>query len=135
MLLLLYVTLSKKLHNHHDTGSYFTVIYGSSMILFKQRIDQLMQEVARGFETYRPAKKTRVGILPTIAQFKSLAQHCEELFTNSERRTDLEKWHEKLIDALFKGINGVADSSYSKSPSSVVRFENFHQVYRKFLNG
>lgn len=103
------------------------------MILFKQRIDQLMQDVARGFEGYRPTKKVRVGILPIISQFQNLAKYCEDLFSKSERRIDLEKWHEKLVDALFKGIDSVADSSNSKSPPAVVRFENYHRLYCKKL--
>ena len=76
----------------------------------------------------------RVGILPFISQYEHLAKHAELLFENSERRADLEKWHEKLIDAVFKGINSVAESPNSKSPPAVVRLENFHQLYCKFIN-
>uniref|UniRef100_A0A914Y6L1 Exocyst complex component Sec3 C-terminal domain-containing protein n=1 Tax=Panagrolaimus superbus TaxID=310955 RepID=A0A914Y6L1_9BILA len=128
-LVLLYVNLSKKMQTHQDTTSFFTGLYGSSMILFKQRVDQLIQSYAYSFESYRPPKKIRVGILPIISQYENLAKHAEMLFENSERRTDLEKWHEKLIDALFKGINNVAESPNSKSPPAVVRLENFHQLY------
>uniref|UniRef100_A0AC34QVY9 Exocyst complex component Sec3 PIP2-binding N-terminal domain-containing protein n=1 Tax=Panagrolaimus sp. JU765 TaxID=591449 RepID=A0AC34QVY9_9BILA len=129
VLLVLYVTLSKKMQSHQDSGSYFSVIYGSTMILFKQKIDQLMQEVSNSFESYRPPKKVRVGILPIIEQYENLAKHCEVLFSNSERKADLEKWHEKLVDSLFKGINAVAESPNSKAPASIVRLENFHQLY------
>uniref|UniRef100_A0AC35GMD8 Exocyst complex component Sec3 C-terminal domain-containing protein n=2 Tax=Panagrolaimus sp. PS1159 TaxID=55785 RepID=A0AC35GMD8_9BILA len=117
------------MQTHQGTTSFFTGLYGSSMILFKQRVDQLIQSHAYSFESYRPPKKMRVGVLPIVAQYENLAKHAEILFENSERRTDLEKWHEKLIDALFKGINNVAESPNSKSPPAVVRFENFHQLY------
>uniref|UniRef100_A0A7E4V4J2 Sec3-PIP2_bind domain-containing protein n=1 Tax=Panagrellus redivivus TaxID=6233 RepID=A0A7E4V4J2_PANRE len=129
ILIMLYVSLSKKMQSHQDTASYFSGIYGSSMILFKQRIDQLMQNVSQQYESYHPTKKVRIGILPTIGQFEALAKHSEMLFEQSGRRTDLEKWHEKLVDALFKGINSVAESPYSKSPPAVVRLENFHELH------
>lgn len=74
------------------------------------------------------SKKVRVGILDTIYKFKFIIKSTDTIFGESERRNDLDKWHEKLLEAVIVGINCAADSSNSKYPAPVVRFENFHTL-------
>lgn len=72
-----------------------------------------------------------MGILDSIAKFKSLAELAEKIFGESERRTDLDKWLEKLADAIIKGIDNAAESPNSKYPPAIVKLENFHAFYCK----
>lgn len=74
------------------------------------------------------SKRTRVGILDIIYKFKFIIKSTDTIFGASERRTDLDKWHEKLLEAVVAGINSAANSSNSKYPAPVVRFENFHAL-------
>lgn len=87
--------------------------------------------VEAGYSNVRLTKRTRIGVLDTIEHFQALARTADIIFGDSERRNDLEKWLEKLTDALVMGINMAAESPNSKSPAAVVRFENFHQLWRK----
>lgn len=73
-------------------------------------------------------KKSRVGILDIISKFKQLVISSDRIFGASDRRNDLDKWHEKLADAVIAGINAAADSPNSKYPPTVVRLENFHEL-------
>lgn len=74
------------------------------------------------------SKKIRVGILDTIYQFKFVIKSTDAIFGASERRIDLDKWHEKLLEAVIVGINYASESSNSKYPAPVLRFENFHAL-------
>lgn len=58
---------------------------------------------------------------------------ADKIFTDSERRIDLDKWLEKLSDAILIGINTAADSPNSKYPAAIVRMENLHAFYCMFL--
>lgn len=83
------------------------------------------------YSEVRIAKKTRIGILPSIFRFANFVRRAEIIFENAERRTDLEKAYFNLCRAVCDGIQKAAANQYSKSPSSVVKFENYHELYCK----
>lgn len=47
------------------------------------------------------SKKSKVGILPFVAEFEEFAALAESIFKNAERRGDLDKAYTKLIRAVF----------------------------------
>lgn len=47
------------------------------------------------------SKKSKVGILPFVAEFEEFAALAESIFKNAERRGDLDKAYIKLIRAVF----------------------------------
>jgi len=91
--------------------------------------DEQMKQMEQAFSQVKLSKRARVGILDTIDRFKVLVATSGAIFADSERRVDLDKWHEKLTDAVVAGINAAASSPNSKYPASVVRLENFHHLY------
>ena len=106
------------MHTYQDASSYFSVLYGSAMILFKQGIDSIMASTANSYVNVskRVAKRSKIGILPSIGEFGALAAAADKIFKNNERRSDLEKWLERLLDAVATGIHAAAESPNSKSP-------------------
>jgi len=121
--------LSRRISSYQDTSSYFSILYGALLISVKRIFDEKMKIMENAFANVKVAKRSKVGILDTIQQFQSLAKTADAIFGKSERRNDLDKWYEKLADAVVAGINIVSESPNSKSPCTVVRFENFHQLY------
>ncbi|KAH7724485.1 putative exocyst complex component Sec3 [Aphelenchoides avenae] len=129
-ILSMFVSHTRKLSVYQDTSSYFSVLYGSILVSLKRLFDDQMKAVEAGYSNVRLTKRTRIGVLDTIEHFQALARTADLIFGDSERRNDLEKWLEKLTDALVMGINMAAESPNSKSPAAVVRFENFHQLWQ-----
>lgn len=52
-------------------------------------------------EDVKISKKSKVGILPFVAEFEEFAALAESIFRNAERRGDLDKAYLKLIRAVF----------------------------------
>lgn len=67
--------------------------------------------------------------MDTIERFRSLAKSSIKIFADSERKVDLDKWLEKLTNAIIFGIDNAAESPNSKCPAAVVRMENFHAFH------
>ncbi|PAV56592.1 hypothetical protein WR25_23393 [Diploscapter pachys] len=127
--LLLFVAASRRLIAPSDPSSYFSVTFGSLVVLIKRQFDIFMEELSREFSDVRISKRSRVGILPTIDQFAKFQASAEKIFEGAERRTDLEKWYYQLYRSVCDGINKAANSPNSKYPASVVKFENYHELY------
>lgn len=127
--LLLFVAASRRLIAPSDPSSYFSVTFGSLVVLIKRQFDIFMEELSREFSDVRISKRSRVGILPTIDQFAKFLASAEKIFEGAERRTDLEKWYYQLYRSVCDGINKAANSPNSKYPASVVKFENYHELY------
>ncbi|KAK0397357.1 hypothetical protein QR680_002096 [Steinernema hermaphroditum] len=129
----LFVMLSKRARANQDASSFFSVmILGRLLVLMKRQFDMLMEKEARLLEGSRMTKRVRVGILDTIQRFEGLARCAEKAFSGgSERRNELDRWYGELLNSVIKGIEYAATSSYSKSPASVVRLENYHALYSK----
>ena len=143
--LILFVILSKKVLSPMDSGSYFSVTFGTLVVLIKRQFDQYMVSIIRliltasqesegkSLNDVKLPKRMRIGIIPQIQQFADLIRNAERIFGKAERRTDLEKWYAHFYRCLSEGINRAAISPYSKSPAPVVRFENYNQLYCRFI--
>lgn len=126
----LFVLLSKKALSFQDSASFFSVmIFGRLVVLVKRQLDVFMDNEARYLSDLRLAKRTRIGILDNVEHFNEIARAAEAAFAETERRADLDRWYAQLIASLKEGIERGALSPYSKSPPTVVRFENYHRLY------
>ncbi|TMS36914.1 hypothetical protein L596_003971 [Steinernema carpocapsae] len=127
----LFVMLSKRARVNQNACSFFAVmILGRLVVLMKRQFDMLMEKEARALEAVKLTKKVRVGVLESIQRFEGLAKCAEKAFSEgSERRNELDRWYGELVNSIMRGIENVASSPYSKSPTSVVRFENYHTLY------
>ncbi|CAD6187358.1 unnamed protein product [Caenorhabditis auriculariae] len=127
--LLLFVIMSKKVLSPLDSSSYFSVTFGSLVVLIKRQFDAFMESEGQAYADVKVPKRTRIGILPTILRFENFVRNAETIFEGAERRTDLEKWYSHLYRCLCDGIQRASANPNSKSPPSVVKFENYHQLY------
>ncbi|VDK45989.1 unnamed protein product [Anisakis simplex] len=126
----LFVLLSKKALTLQDASSYFSVmVFGRLVVLVKRQLDIFMDSEAHYLADVKLSKKTRIGVLDNLDHFNDIARVAEAAFADTERRADLDRWYAQLICCLKEGIDRAAVSPYSKSPSAVVRFENYHHLY------
>ncbi|XP_058442148.1 exocyst complex component 1 isoform X8 [Marmota monax] len=87
-----------------------------------------MSNQIRQMEEVKISKKSKVGILPFVAEFEEFAGLAESIFKNAERRGDLDKAYTKLIRGVFVNVEKVANES-QKTPRDVVMMENFHHIF------
>ncbi|EGT58193.1 hypothetical protein CAEBREN_26048 [Caenorhabditis brenneri] len=79
---LFFLIMSKKVLLPQVSSSYFSIF--EFLIFFQQMECTQLSEV-------RIAKITRIGVLPSIAPFKSFVRQAENSFENAKQRTDMEK--------------------------------------------
>ncbi|KJH44984.1 exocyst complex component 1 family protein [Dictyocaulus viviparus] len=124
--MLLFIIMSKKVLLTQESGSYYSVTFGTFVVLIKRQFDSYMESEGQALSDVKVSKRVRLGILSSIERFAEFVRNAEAIFGCAERRTDLEKWY---IRNVIGGIEKAASNPNSKSPTSVVRFENYHQLY------
>ncbi|VDN56326.1 unnamed protein product [Dracunculus medinensis] len=130
IILVIFVLLSKKALGLQNSTCFFSVmVFGRFVVLVKRQFDIFMDYVSHYLMEVRITKKMKIGLLDSIDYFKDVALTAEEAFADAERRTDLDRWYCQLLASLKKGIERAATSQYSKSPFTVVRFENYHHLF------
>ncbi|VDL71679.1 unnamed protein product [Nippostrongylus brasiliensis] len=127
--MLLFIIMSKKVLLPQESGSYYSVTFGTFVVLIKRQFDLFMETEGTALSDIKISKRMRLGILPTIERFADFVRNAETIFEGAERRTDLEKWYTHLYRCVCEGIEKAAVNPNSKSPTAVVRFENYHQLY------
>lgn len=63
----------------------------------------------------------KCGILPCVAIFEEFADRAEGIVMGTERRAELDKAYQQLIDALFKTVERAA-VGHPKTPPDVIKF-------------
>lgn len=66
--------------------------------------------------------------MPYVENFEEFAITAESIFRESDRRTDLDKWYMKLINAMFDGISTHA-MEHSKTPHQVVKMGKYSLIF------
>ncbi|CEF67059.1 Exocyst complex component 1 [Strongyloides ratti] len=127
----LFVSMSKKISKYQNTNSYFSVIFGRLMVLIKRQFDFFMETEGKSYCEVKLIKRTRIKIIDAIDRFYNLALIAEKSIQGAERRKDLDRWYTELVSKLITTIDKMASSPHSKSPSSVVKFENYHHLYSR----
>jgi len=123
------VRLSVHVINAEDTGSFLSKTYALCLVHIKRNFDKFVQFQLDNMADFKikTAKKGKAGVLPFVHAFEEFATQAENIFKGSDRRNDLDKAYYRLIEGVFEHIQRVASESH-KTPSNVVKFENFHHL-------
>lgn len=111
-----------------DTRSFLSKAFANCLVQIKRNFDRHVQAQVHAVHDYKPAKKSKIGIIPFVTNFEEFARQAEAIFRGSERRADLDKAYQKLVAAIFSEISRVANES-QKTPREVVLFENYHHIF------
>uniref|UniRef100_A0A671E4U7 Exocyst complex component 1 n=1 Tax=Rhinolophus ferrumequinum TaxID=59479 RepID=A0A671E4U7_RHIFE len=111
-----------------DPASFLSTTLGNVLVTIKRNFDKCISNQIRQMEEVKISKKSKVGILPFVAEFEEFAGLAESIFKNAERRGDLDKAYTKLIRGVFVNVEKVANES-QKTPRDVVMMENFHHIF------
>ncbi|KAA0187594.1 hypothetical protein HAZT_HAZT005624 [Hyalella azteca] len=122
--LYIYVRLSGHVLRAEDTGSFLSLTFGSALVQSKRNFDRFMQSQLTSIVECKVTKK-KCGILPFVTNFEEFARTCEYVFKRSERRTDLERWNNRLLSAMLDTIPRVAHE-HPRGPPEVIKMENYH---------
>lgn len=114
------VRLTQHVMSAQDTGSFLSMSFASALVQVKRSFDKFMQAQLKSIEEMKPNRKTKCGILPFVANFEEFAHTAESIFKSTDRRGDLDKWHRKLVAAMFDAIPRIA-SEHPKTPQEVVK--------------
>ena len=72
----------------------------------------------------RTPKGGKCGVLPCVTLFGEFSERAESIIMGGDRRSELDKAYNMLIDSVFSTIERVA-KEHPKSPPDVVRFGQF----------
>uniref|UniRef100_A0A8C6ZWZ0 Exocyst complex component 1 n=1 Tax=Nothoprocta perdicaria TaxID=30464 RepID=A0A8C6ZWZ0_NOTPE len=111
-----------------DPASFLSTTLGNVLVTVKRNFDKCISNQMKQMDEVKISKKSKVGILPFVAEFEEFAGLAESIFKNAERRGDLDKAYIKLIRAVFVSVEKVANES-QKTPRDVVMMENFHHIF------
>ncbi|XP_062348788.1 exocyst complex component 1 isoform X1 [Cinclus cinclus] len=111
-----------------DPASFLSTTLGNVLVTVKRNFDKCISNQMKQMDEVKISKKSKVGILPFVAEFEEFAGLAESIFKNAERRGDLDKAYIKLIRAVFDSVEKVANES-QKTPRDVVMMENFHHIF------
>ncbi|KAB0353390.1 hypothetical protein FD755_023907, partial [Muntiacus reevesi] len=111
-----------------DPASFLSTTLGNVLVTVKRNFDKCISNQIRQMEEVKISKKSKVGILPFVAEFEEFAGLAESIFKNAECRGDLDKAYTKLIRGVFVNVEKVANES-QKTPRDVLMMENFHHIF------
>ncbi|KAB0339176.1 hypothetical protein FD754_024082, partial [Muntiacus muntjak] len=111
-----------------DPASFLSTTLGNVLVTVKRNFDKCISNQIRQMEEVKISKKSKVGILPFVAEFEEFAGLAESIFKNAECRGDLDKAYAKLIRGVFVNVEKVANES-QKTPRDVLMMENFHHIF------
>lgn len=107
-----------------DAQSFLSMTYASVLIQVKRNFDKFMQLQLQSIKEAKVPKRTKCGLLCFVENFEEFATLIEGIFRKSERRTDLDKWYVRLVEAIFQGM----------SESFSLKSLNFNKILFCFRN-
>ncbi|XKL61796.1 hypothetical protein PGB90_001629 [Kerria lacca] len=122
------IHLSEHVMSAQDTDSFLSITFGSVLVHVKRSYDKYMQTQEKSIIESRIPRKSKCGILPFVSNFEEFANTAENIFKNTERKTDLDKWYVRLMSTIFETIQNIA-AEHPKTPPEVIKMENFHHLY------
>lgn len=75
----------------------------------------------RQIEEMKVPRSGKCGVLPCVAVFEEFAGRAESIVMGTERRAELDKAYQQLIEALFKTVERAA-VGHPKTPPDVIKF-------------
>ncbi|CAO1376976.1 unnamed protein product [Diamesa hyperborea] len=125
--LYVFVRLNQHVMSAQDAQSFLSMTYASVLVQVKRNFDKFMNTQLQSIQEAKVPKRSKCGLLCYVENFEEFASTTEGIFKKSERRTDLDKWYVKLVDAIFQGINQHS-FDHPKTPNQVIKMENFHHM-------
>jgi exocyst complex component 1 len=126
--LYVFVRLNQHVMTAQDSQSFLSMTYASALVQVKRSFDKFMQLQLQSIEEAKVPKRSKCGLLCFVENFEEFTSLTESIFRKSERRTDLEKWYVRIVDAIFNAINQLSNE-HPKTPSQVVKMENYHHMH------
>lgn len=126
--LYVFVRLNQHVMTAQDSQSFLSMTYASVLVQVKRNFDKFMQLQLQSIQEAKIPKRSKCGLVCYVENFEEFATLTESIFRKSERRTDLDKWYIKLVEAIFQGINQLS-IDHPKTPSQVVKMENYHHMH------
>lgn len=124
------VRLSQHVMSAQDTGSFLSMTFASALVQVKRSFDKLMQTQQQSIlKDVKVNRRNKCGILPYVENFEPFARITENIFKNSDRKVDLEKWYTKLIGTMFQAIVNHS-AEHHKTPQEVVKMGKFNSVLK-----
>uniref|UniRef100_A0A0K8SIQ1 Exocyst complex component Sec3 PIP2-binding N-terminal domain-containing protein n=2 Tax=Lygus hesperus TaxID=30085 RepID=A0A0K8SIQ1_LYGHE len=122
------VRLTEHVMSTQDAGSFLSKSFGPVLVQVKRTYDRFMQNQLQSIHDCRGSRKSKCGILPFVSNFEVFSRTAEQIFKDTSRRADLDKWYVRLLSAMFEAIPTIA-SDHPKTPPEVVKMENFHHLF------
>ncbi|BES93772.1 exocyst complex component sec3 [Nesidiocoris tenuis] len=122
------VRLTEHVMSTQDAGSFLSKSFGPVLVQVKRTYDRFMQNQLQSIYDCRGNRRSKCGILPFVANFDFFARTAEQIFKDTSRRADLDKWYVKLVAAMFEAIPAIA-ADHPKTPTEVIKMENFHHLF------
>ncbi|XP_057312969.1 exocyst complex component 1-like isoform X2 [Hydractinia symbiolongicarpus] len=108
--------------------TFLGTLFGGWLVCTKRCFDKYIETMCRHISELRVQKKKRTGILPDVVTVEKFFKASEHIFRGSERRVEIDKAYQKLIQILFEKIEHVAEEN-DKPPPEIVMFENYHYLH------
>ncbi|CAF0927129.1 unnamed protein product [Adineta steineri] len=123
--LYLFVRMSEHTIAVQNYGAFLNKLYAGNLILLKRDVDSYVSDICQRINEHRPVRNQRVKILPF-----DFSEEAEIIFDKSPRMVDLHRVYKNLVAAIFRGIEQCASAVVSdgKTPHSMIRLENYHQM-------
>lgn len=64
---------------------------------------------------------SKCGVLPSVRVFEDFAEHAERIVMAADRRTELDKAYQFLIETLYQTVDRVS-LDHPKTPRDVIKF-------------
>jgi hypothetical protein len=114
------VRLSQHVMSAQDTGSFLSMTFASALVQAKRAFDKFMQMQQQSILDTKINRRNKCGILPYVENFGQFAKMAENIFKNSDRKIDLEKWYTKLIGTMFEAVISHS-TEHHKTPPEVIK--------------
>jgi len=101
--LYVFVRLNQHVMTAQDAQSFLSMTYASVLVQVKRNFDKFMQLQLQSIQEAKVPKRSKCGLICFVENFEEFAVLIEGIFRNSERRTDLDKWYVKIVEAIFQG--------------------------------
>lgn len=125
----MYVLVRLNQHVMSAQSTFLSNTFASQLIEVKRSLDQFMQQQIDSIKECRIPRKSKCGILPYVSNLEVFTTNADCLL-KSDRRADLEKWYTRLADTMIDYIS--IHSNDQKTPSQVIKMENYHHLYSLF---
>ena len=98
-----------------------------SMVIFVWQANKKRQ-----IEEMKVPRTGKCGILPCVSVFDEFASRAESIVMGTERRAELDKAYQQIIDALFKTLERAA-VGHPRTPPDVIKFGMIRLPYINFM--